>query len=87
MLSYSKQILATEIPSISCQSNDMYKFVRVRLGKQTITKFGEKYGPYLYRNTRNNVLISSWDSPTNKELYTSSDIGMNADALIYYKNE
>jgi hypothetical protein len=52
-----------------------------------ITANGEKFGPYLYRNTRNNVLIASWEKPTNKELYSSCDIGMNADALIYYKNE
>jgi hypothetical protein len=89
MLSYSKQIYTNEIQLphlLSYQPNDIYKFVRIRLGNQT-TKFGEKYRPYLYRNIHNNILVSSWNKPTNKELYTSCDIGMNADALIYYKNE
>jgi hypothetical protein len=31
--------------------------------------------------------ISSWNEPTNHVSYSSYDIGMNADALIYYKNE
>ncbi len=72
---------------LTCESNDMYRYIRQRLGNQIVTSRGEKFGPYLYRNIRNNVLISSWDKPTNKDVYTSSDVGMNADALIYYKNE
>jgi hypothetical protein len=59
----------------------------VRLRNQTQTKFGEKYGPYLYRNTRNNILVSSWHKPSNKYLYSSCDIGMKTDSLIHYKNE
>ncbi len=72
----------------SCQSSDMYKFVRERLGNKIVRQNGGNFGPYLYRNTRNNVLISSWEKPINKELlYTSCEIGMNADAVHYYKNE
>jgi hypothetical protein len=88
---YSKQIhLRDEIPAsqrLQCQQGDTYQFVRKRLGSAIVTSSGEKFGPYLYRNTRNNVLIASWEKPTNIELYSSCDIGMNADALIYYKNE
>jgi hypothetical protein len=71
---------------LQCQSSDTYKYVRQRLGHQIVTSNGDKFGPYLYRNTRNNVLIASWDKPTNKSTYTVSDIGMG-DYLIYYKNE
>ncbi len=71
-----------------CEMNDTYSFYRTRLGNQIVSQYGEKYGPYLYRNNRNGVLISSWDMPqANKTIYSSTDIGMNADALIYYKNE
>lgn len=94
MLSYSnfpKNIAAKNYPAsqcIPCQSSDMYTFVRERLGNQIVTSNGEKFGPYLYRNTCNNVLIASWEKPNNNnQLYTSYDIGMNTDALIYYKNE
>jgi hypothetical protein len=72
---------------IPCQNSDMYSFVRERLGKQIVTSAGDKFGPYLYRNIRNNVLISSWEKPNNNQLYTSYDIGMNTDALVYYKND
>lgn len=71
---------------LKCELNDTYKYVRQRLGHQIVTINGEKYGPYLYRNMRNNVLVASWDKPTNKVFYTLSDIGMG-DFLIYYKNE
>ncbi len=42
----------------------------------------------LYRNTRTNVLIASWEKPDKlvDSLYSWCDIGMNADALTYYKN-
>lgn len=74
--------------SLKCEINDTYSFYRKRLGNQMVTASGEKFGPYLYRNNRNKVLISSWDMPTiDKTIYSSCDIGMNADALIYYKNE
>ena len=53
-----------------------------------VTSSGERFGPFLYRNCRNRVLISSWDKPIDgKTTYTPSDIGMYSDALIYYKNE
>ena len=93
MLSYSsfqKEIPVFNYPStqtLPCEKTDMYKYVRNRLGNQIVTSTGSKFGPYLYRNIRNNVLIASWNKPTNNELYTSFDIGMYADALIYYKNE
>jgi hypothetical protein len=72
---------------VNCIPNDSYRFVRKRLGSAMVTLHGEKFGPYLYRNVRNNVLIASWEKPTSSEFYSSYDIGMNADALIYYKNE
>ena len=88
---YSKQIhFSSELPSsqrLRCQQDDIYRFVRKRLGRAVVSSNGEKFGPYLYRNTRNNVLIASWEQPSNNELYSSYDIGMNTDALIYYKNE
>lgn len=93
MLSYSnfpKNIAAKNYPAsqcIQCQSSDIYIYVRERLGNQIVTYNGEKFGPHLYRNVHNNVLISSWEKPNNNLLYTSYDIGMNTDALIYYKNE
>lgn len=95
MLSYSefpKQIIInfkdySSSQHLSCQNGDVYKYVRNRLGNQFVTSNGQKFGPYLYRNMRNNVLIASWEKPSNKEVYTSYNIGMNADALIYYKNE
>ncbi len=73
---------------LRCEISDTYAFYRTRLGKQIVSQSGEKYGPYLYRNNRNGVLVSSWDKPQiNKITYSSTDIGMNTDALIYYKNE
>ena len=68
-------------------ATDSYIYERRRLGKQMVTASGEQYGPYLYRNTRSRVLIASWNQPTNKQLYSASDIGLYSDALIYYKNE
>ncbi len=95
MLSYSqypKQIYfdKNSYPNnqlLSCDGDDMYTYVRERQGNKIVSSNGEKFGPYLYRNNRNGVLIASWDKPSNKKLYNSSDIGMNVDALRYYKNE
>jgi len=69
-------------------SCNVYKFERMRLGHKTQTSSGAKYGPYLYRNIKNNELMSSWDKPIKEPffLYKGEDIGYNADALIYYKN-
>lgn len=73
---------------LKCNDNDDYVFVRTRLGKKTVSQYGEKYGTYLYRNKRNGVLISSWEKPTEgKHIYSAFDIGMFSDATIYYKNE
>jgi hypothetical protein len=71
-----------------CIKTDTYVYVRSRLGKQTVTASGHTYGPYLYRNTRTNVLIASGEKPDKlvDSLYSWCDIGMNADALTYYKN-
>lgn len=70
--------------------NSIYKFERMRLGKKdSVSTSGviTKYGPYLYRNIDTGILISSWEKPDkNKTQYSYYDIGMNADALIYYKN-
>lgn len=92
MLSYSKfPIVTNSFPESQlhpCHKTDSYVFVRRRLGKQIVTSHGEKFGPFLYRNCRNGVLISSWDEPKNgKTIYEPSDIGMYSDALIYYKNQ
>jgi hypothetical protein len=74
-------------------TNYVFKFERKRLGQKTTTAYGEKYGPYLYRDIIDNVLLASWDAPnkyaTNKDanyLYKGEDIGYNTDALYYYKN-
>lgn len=67
---------------------NIYKFERIRRGNKTVSPYGEKYGPYLYRNIKTNQLIASWDKPTrnNEYLYSSADIGLLSDALLYYKN-
>ena len=67
----------------------IYKFERVRLGKKTTTQNGERFGPYLYRDIIDNILIASWDKPTKglNYLYNGADIGYNTDALKYYKNK
>lgn len=67
---------------------DAYVYERRRLGQQIVTASGERFGPYLYRNTRSRVLFASWNKPTKPEdgLYSACDIGLNADALVYYKN-
>lgn len=70
-------------------SSKIYKFERVRLGNKTVSESGAKYGPYLYKNIEENILIASWDPPTSTNpnfLYKGEDIGYNTDALIYYKN-
>jgi hypothetical protein len=66
----------------------IYKFYRKRLGNKTTTPNGDKYGPYLYRNTTDNTLLASWDKPTKESnyMYKGEDIGYNTDALFYYKN-
>ena len=66
----------------------VFKFERTRLGHKTVTKYGEKYGPYLYRNIEDGKLLSSWDKPIKEDnyLYKGEEIGVNTDALIYYKN-
>ena len=66
----------------------VFKFHRIRLGNKTTTLNGEKYGPYLYKDTVDNTLIASWVKPTQKlnYLYQGEDIGYNIDALMYYKN-
>jgi hypothetical protein len=95
MLSYSNfptiNSLTDPIPESQlhpCEPTDTYVFERKRLGKQMVTSSGDSFGPFLYRNCRNKVLISSWDKPIDgKNTYTPSDIGMYSDALIYYKNE
>lgn len=74
--------------TVPCNKSDTYVYVRRRLGQQMVTKLGERFGPYLYRNTRTQVIIASWEKPNKSVdgLYSWCDIGMNADALIYYKN-
>lgn len=69
-------------------NNPVFRFERIRLGNQTTTQHGEKYGKYLYRDTTDNTLLASWDEPTKdiNHLYKGCDIGYNTDALIYYKN-
>lgn len=69
-------------------NKNIFKFERIRLGSKRTTPHGEKYGPYLYRNVVNNNLIASWEKPIKESnyLYSKSDIGYNADALLYYKN-
>ncbi len=67
----------------------VFIFERIRLGNPNkITSFGEKYGPYLYRDITNNTLLSSWNKPTEEKqhLYKGDEIGYNTDALQYYKN-
>ncbi len=68
-------------------TENIFKFERIRLGNKT-TPNGERYGPYLYRDTTNNTLLSSWDKPTKEVnyLYKGEEVGYNTDALTYYKN-
>lgn len=96
MLSYSNfptiNYFTDALPSSQmkpCKTTDSYVYERSRLGKQRVSASGEQYGPYLYRNTSSGVLIASWNKPDkpNGHKYSACDIGMNADALIYYKNE
>ena len=69
-------------------SEKKFKFERERLGNKTTSPYGERYGPYLYRDIKNNTLLASWEKPTKESnyLYAGEDIGCNADALPYYKN-
>lgn len=69
-------------------TENIFKFERIRLGNKTTTPYGEKYGPYLYRDTTNNTLLASWDKPTKEVnyLYKGEEVGYNTDALRYYKN-
>lgn len=84
---FPKAVTTQQDPAqlLPCDNSDPYKFERNRLGK-AVTQSGDKYGPYLYRNLKSNVLMASWEAPTNKPIYTGYDIGTNADAMIYYKN-
>ncbi len=85
-----KQISWNEYPEsqkLKCENSDNYLFYRERLGNNIVTKSNHPFGPYLYRNIRNNVLIASFDKPSGEGIYSSSDIGMFSDALIYYKND
>lgn len=71
----------------TCNNNDKYTFERKRIGNNIVTEKGEKFGPYLYRNITNNVLIASWEKPLiSKITYKGFDIGTHIDALVYYKN-
>lgn len=70
-----------------CNNNDKYLFERKRVGNNVITEKGEVFGPYLYRNIMNNVLVASWEQPLiNQITYKGYDIGTHIDALVYYKN-
>jgi hypothetical protein len=67
-------------------NSDIFIFERNRLGNNIVTKNGIQFGPYLYRNIQNNVLVASWKKPSiNKQLYYGYEIGTNTDALVYYK--
>ncbi len=71
----------------NCEDGDQYIFIRKRKGHNIITDAGGRFGNYLYRNCRNNVLYASYDKPSiNKPIYTGGDIGIYSDALQYYKN-
>jgi hypothetical protein len=55
MLSYSNyaKYISVNLPSsqrVQCLAGDTYRFVRKRLGNVIISSYGEKFGPYLYRN-------------------------------------
>lgn len=65
----------------------VFIFERMRHGKRR-SIYGEKYGPYLYRDITNNTLLASWDKPKYGEyyFYKGEDIGYNTDAMNYYKN-
>jgi hypothetical protein len=90
---YERSVPAPQHPSSQLKENrldDRYVFYRQRLGNKIVSQNGTKFGPFLYRNTRNQVLVASYERPTslNKSfLYSGCDIGLNADALTYYKNE
>lgn len=47
----------------------VFRFERIRLGNKKTTPYGEKYGPYLYRDITNNTLLESWDKPTKDANY------------------
>ena len=77
-----------------------YIFIRQRLGfKNKISGFCNKYGeypkredpfgPYLYRHVITCQLVASWHYPAHgvADKYAGEDIGMNTDALLYYKSE
>ena len=90
---YERSVPAPLYPLSQLKENrldDRYVFYRQRLGNKIVTQNGTKFGPFLYRNTRNQVLVASYERPTSSNpsyLYTGCDIGLNADALTYYKNE
>ena len=69
-------------------NSKIYRFVRERRGNRQLSLFGQPFGPYLYRNLLNNQLFACWTMP-NKDirvLYTGEYIGINVNALKYYKN-
>jgi hypothetical protein len=67
---------------------NIYKFERNRFGGRKFSQYGSEYGNYLYRNIYTNELISSWNPPKNEinSMYNEVDIGLNTNALTYYKN-
>jgi len=69
-------------------TQNIFKFERIRLGNKKTSLYGQKFGPYLYRDLTDNTLLASWDKPTKhlNYLYKCEDIGYNTDALQYYKN-
>jgi hypothetical protein len=90
---YERSVLAPQYPSSQLKENklnDTFVFYRQRQGNKIVSQNGTKFGPFLYRNTRNQVLVASYERPKSSNfttLYTGCDIGLNADALTYYKNE
>jgi hypothetical protein len=87
--SFPKEINFANYPDsqkLNVEAGDQYIFIRTRKGHNIISSSGERFGNYLYRNCRNNVLIASHCKPiANKQFHTEGDIGI-CDALLYYKN-
>jgi len=81
-------IIYSTLVHMNKNTENIFKFERIRLGNKTTTFHGEKYGRYLYRDITNNALLASWDKPTKEVnyLYQGHEIGYNTDALYYYKN-
>ncbi len=52
-----------------------------------ITSYGHPFGPFLYKNQRTGLIMSSFEAPNNnKYVYSFYDIGCNTDALAFYLN-